>query len=178
MRTRHRQVELTLENQAAELAEQLRSTNTLLQQESAQMLDQSNALRQELHNHQLTQYVEECQMSTMRNTLEHQQKRSHNEELQFQAAKRQFHEQKVTLQNLQREVYRVTRSETSLQQQRERYPQGTVGTDCATGGRESVSSTLLTPLFFSGREGQQHFHSPTPGHSSSTWPVIQQGKVS
>ena len=35
MRTRHRQVELTLENQAAELAEQLRSTKTLLQEESA-----------------------------------------------------------------------------------------------------------------------------------------------
>ena len=81
------------------------------------MLDQGNALRQELHNHQLTQYVEESQMSTMRNTLEHQQKRSHNKELQFQAAKRQFHEQKVTVQNLRREVYRVTRSETSLQQQ-------------------------------------------------------------
>ena len=117
MRTRHRQVEHTLENQAAELAEQLRSTNALLQKESAQMLEQGNALRQELHNHQLTHYVEESQMSTMRNTLEHQHKRSHNEELQFQAAKRQFHEQKVTLQNLQRDVQRLTRSEASLHQQ-------------------------------------------------------------
>ena len=117
MRTRHRQVELTLENQAAELAEQLRSTNTLLQEESAQMLEQGNALRQELHNQAFSHYVEESQVSTLRNNLEHQQKRSHNEEQQFQAAKRQFHEQKVTLQNLQREVQRLTRSEATLQQQ-------------------------------------------------------------
>ena len=117
MRTRHRQVELTLENQAAELAEQLRSTNTLLQEESAQMLEQGNALRQELHNQAFTHYVEESQVSTLRNNLEHQQKRSHNEEQQFQAAKRQFHEQKVTLQNMQREVQRLTRSEATLQQQ-------------------------------------------------------------
>ena len=88
MRTRHRQVELTLENQAAELAEQLRVSNTLPQEGSAQMLDQGNALRQELHNHVLTQYVEESQTSTMRNTLEHQQKRSHNQEQQFQATKK------------------------------------------------------------------------------------------
>ena len=88
MRTRHRQVELTLENQAAELAEQLRSTNTLLQEESAQMLEQGNALRQELHNQAFTHYVEESQVSTLRNNLEHQQKRSHNEEQQFQAARK------------------------------------------------------------------------------------------
>ena len=75
MRTRHRQVELTLENQAAELAEQLRTSNALLQEESAQMLDQGNALRQELHSYVLTHYVEESQMSTMRNTLEHQSRK-------------------------------------------------------------------------------------------------------
>ena len=73
MRTRHRQVELTFENQPAKLAEQLRSTNAVLQKESAQMLDQGNALRQELHTHQLTRFAEKSQMSAMRNTLEHQQ---------------------------------------------------------------------------------------------------------
>ena len=80
------------------------------------MLNQGNALRQELHNYVLTQCDEQSQMSNMRNTLEHQEKRSHNEEQQFQAAKRQFRKQKVNLQNLQWEVQRLTRSEARLQQ--------------------------------------------------------------
>ena len=47
------------------------------------MLEQGNALRQELHNQAFAHYVEESQVSTLKNNLEHQQKRSHNEEQQF-----------------------------------------------------------------------------------------------
>ena len=103
--------------QAAELTEQLRTSNTPLQEESAQMLDQGNILRQELHNDVLTQYAGESQMSSMRNTLDYQKQRMHTEEQQLQATKRQFHEQNATVQSLPREIQRLTRSEASLQQQ-------------------------------------------------------------
>ena len=78
-------------------------------------------LRQELRNYMVTHFVQEFQMSTIRNALDYQQKRSRNKEQQFQAAKRQFHEQKVARQKLQKEIRRLTRSEASTQQQRQQH---------------------------------------------------------
>ena len=114
---RRYQIEPSLENQTAELGEQLRTSNTLSQEESAQMLDQSNVLQQELRNYVFTQYVEESQMSAMRNILERQQKRSRNEKQQNREKNDSFTSKQITVQNFQKEVQRFTRSEASLQQQ-------------------------------------------------------------
>ena len=115
-RSRARQSEQSLEQQGADLAEQLRATNALLQEESAQLLERGAATQQELQEHAVARYREKSQVTGLQTTLEHHQRKHNNEEQQLQAVKRQFHEQGATLQTLQRDLQRTTLAEENAAQ--------------------------------------------------------------